>query len=486
MKVQKIIATMLLLALTALTITSCVSIPPLDIESFPDLNNSKEVSEAPTSQIEESTEPGFTERPKYTQIVNVTADRVVIAGTCEDGAVVTITKGKEPVSVQSVGGYFITEVTLATSGSNRLEMTAKVEDKEESTARIFYADYKATVSQRPDGLDVMVGLNSQLFLNKSYKEYNGENVLSTTEIKAFQTMLKDNYTSIQEKRIADLALLQTGVKKPDGMTDLEYLEMLRDIVRQDYTPVEVIYVMIPNAITLYPELVPEDMKTDTNTTRYQQLIKAFRDDADIKTKVIDMLPILQAHKDDGYNLFSRTYSNWSDYAAYFAYEELLKVIAEDYPVSSPRPLSDFNIVTKDVMGGDLAGYTYLDRTTARDTFTVLEPKFSYTFQTGDFYNGPDDFTFNLTNKAANALSSRREIKTSKAGYPSAVIYRDESATPIYNMLAEKFSTTIYFTMNSLTPRKVDLTHNKTKTGADYVIVFCTESSIDTLLASQMS
>ena len=486
MKVQKIIATMLLLALTALSITSCVDIPPLDIESFPELNNSKEVSEAPVSQPEESTQAGFTERPNYTQIVNVTADRVVIAGTCEEGAVVKITKGKEPVDVISVGGYYITEVTLATSGKNRLEMTAKVEGKEESTARIFYADYKATVSERPDGLSVMVGLNSQLFLKKSYKEYNGENVLSTTEIKAFQTMLKNNYNSIQDKRVADLALLLTGITKPDGMTDLEYLEMLRDIVRKDYKPVEVIYVMIPDAITLYPELVPEDLKTKTNTTRYQQIIKAFKDDADIKTQVIDMLPILEKHKNDEYKLFNRTYTNWSDYAAYFAYEELLNVISAKYPNSAPRPLSDFNIVTKDVMGGDLAKYMYLDRAATRDTFTVLEPKFTYTFQTGDFYNGKDDLTLNITDKTANAITSRREIKTSKEGFPSAVIYRDESITPIYNMLAEKFSNTIYFTMNSLTPRKVDLTHNKTKTGADYVIVFCTESSIDTLLASQMS
>lgn len=484
MKVRKIIAAMLLLALTMVAVTSCVSIPPLSIESIPELGGSTVESTPDTSEPVEITPTGFTERPKYNQIVNLTADRVVVAGTCEEGAVVMITRGKEPITVQSVGGYFIAEVTLASSGSNRLEMTAKVEDKEESAVRIFHADYKATVAERPDKFGVMVGLNSQLFFKTDYTEYNGENLLSTTEINKLQNMLKTNYTAIQEKRIADLALELTDIQKPDGMTDLEYLEMLRDMVREDYDPIDVIYVMVPSPMTLFSELVPEDMRTTTNTTRYHQVVRAFSGEG-IETKIIDMLPVLEAHKNDGYALFSRTYSNWTDYAAYFAYQEVLKEVAKKYPISAPRPLSDFDIENKVVKGGDLANYLYLDRESVKDSFTVLNPKFTYTFPTGDFYNGKDDFTFNTESRDKHAISSRRIIKTLRENYPSAVIYRDASATPIYNMLAERFSSTIYHTLDSIVPRRLDvaLTLNP---GPDYVIVFINESSIDNLLASEMT
>ena len=297
-------------------------------------------------------------------------------------------------------------------------------------------------------------------------------------------MLKTNYTAIQEKRIADLALELTDTPKPDGMTDLEYLEMLRDIVRKKYIPIEVIYVMIPGPTTLYPELVPENMLTTTNTTRYRQIVRAFSGDG-IKTKVIDMFPILEAHKGDGYPLYTRTYSNWTDYAAYFAYQEVLKVVAEKYPVSAPRPLTDFTIENKVVKGGDLANYLYLDRELVKDTFTTLKPNFTYTFTTGEFYNGKDDFTMNTDSKDKYAISSRRIIKTQKVNYPSAVIYRDKSVTPIYNMLAEKFSSTIYHTLDSIVPRRVDLALTLNP-GPDYVIVFVNEANIDNLLASEMS
>ncbi|HBL83703.1 MAG: hypothetical protein A2Y17_08815 [Clostridiales bacterium GWF2_38_85] len=484
MKSKKIIALVMLLLISS-AMSSCIGDATIDIDSIPELTNtSSEVSEE-YSEPDESTQPGYTDRPTCTEIVNITADRIVVAGKCEDGAVITITKGKEDVSVQSVGGYYITEVVLASSGINSLKMTAKVDGKEESIERVLSATYKATVSERPDDLSVMVGLNSQLFLKKTLKDYNGENLLSTTEIAKFKKMVNDNYDTIQAKRIADIASeMSKTEKKPDGMTDLEFMDYLKEQAAKNYTPIEIIYVLVPNAISVYPENVPAEFVTTTNTTKYKQIVRALNDDG-INATIIDMSTVLTEHKDDGYELFNRTNSNWSDYAAYLAYVELLNVIDDRYPAAKARPLSDFNVDTKEVWGGDMAGYLYLNRELTKDTATILTPKsFSYSFTTGTFYKSDVDRTLNIDEKDTKyAIQIRRVIKTGKENMPNVVVYRDSTVTPIYNMLAERFSMTAFHTMDILTPRKMDIGLDP---APDYVVVFCSEDNLDLVLNSSMN
>ena len=293
MKAKKLIALMLFLVFVTSAITSCVGDTTIGIDSIPDLNNtSSEVSEV-SEESEPPTEAGYTARPFCTEIINITAERIAIAGTCEEGAVVTIKRGQKDVSVQSVGGYFIAEVLLKDKSENNLEITAKVTDKEESTARNITATYKATVSERPDKFSILIGLNSQLFLKETLHDYNGENLLSTTEIAKFKQMVNDNYDAIQAKRVGDLAVdLAKDVAKPDPeMSDSEYLEFLKTEVMKDYKPVELIYVFVPNAITVYPEYVPEEYQTDTNTTRYKQMVRALND-ANVNATVIEMASVL--------------------------------------------------------------------------------------------------------------------------------------------------------------------------------------------------
>ena len=161
------------------------------------------------------------------------------------------------------------------------------------------------------------------------------------------------------------------------------------------------------------------------------------------------------------------------------------VIDDRFPKANARPLSDFNIETKEVYGGDMAGYLYLNRELTKDTTTILSPKtFSFTFQTGNFYVSDVDRALNIdTEDLQAAIQIRRVIKTGKEDLPNVIVYRDETVTPIYNMLAERFSMTAFHTMGALTPRKTDIGLSPYP---DYVVVFCSENNLDLVLDSSMN
>ena len=471
------LAAVLLLAISVLA--SCVPEVQIDLDKVQEVSNDVSQDDVSKGMPEPEDLPGHAKAPVVTQVINITADRLCIAGTCEAGATVTVYGGKEDVEVYSDNGYFIVETVLSSYGTKLLTAVANVEGLEESDVRYFYAQYKATVSERVDGNSVLIGKNSQLFLNSTLADFYGENIYTNTQLKELKAKVEANYQAMQDARLAFMERTREEelVKELDrALTDEEIETLVKPWAQENFVEIPYIFVIAPNALTVYPELAPDSIVSTSNTTRYKQVIKALKE---TRATVIDLGELFEAHKNDEYPIYSSTDSYWTEYGAYLAYVEIMKVVSEKYPDAAARPLSDFTVEKKDYMGGNMVGYLYLDRDVIKETGVKLVPKFSLSFKT-NIYKSEDSFDLatEANEEKVVASTTRRIINTKRDNLPNGYILRDEWASQMYTMLADRFSATIFHTAGSFDPRVVDINYSDVTSQPDYAIVIFNESNIE--------
>lgn len=475
----KLFALLAVLVLSIGVLASCVPEVKIDIDEVKDISK-EEVSEEESGKIPEPENlPGHAKAPAVTEVINITADRICVAGTCEKGATVTIYGGKEDVSVYSDNGYFIAETVLESYGTKLLEAVASVEGVEDSSSRFFYAQYKATVSERVDGNSVLIGKNSQLFLNSTLADFYGENLYTNTQLNALKEKINKNYQAMQDARLRSLELMreeELAIEYGRALTEEEIETLVKPWAQENFKEIPYIFVIAPNALTIYPELAPDSVVAKTNTTRYKQVIKALKD---TKATVVDLSEVFAAHKNDEYPIYSATDSYWTEYGAYLAYKEIMNIVDDTAPQCAARPLSDFTVEKKDYIGGNMVGYLYIDRENVKETGVKLVPKFQVNYQLNVYKN---DFSLDLaTEPNANkvvASTTRRIINRKNESLPNAYILRDEWSAQMFTLLADRFNATIFHTAGAYDPRTIDISYSDETCRPDYTIVIFNESNIE--------
>jgi hypothetical protein len=93
------------------------------------------------------------------------------------------------------------------------------------------------------------------------------------------------------------------------------------------------FVIAPNKMTIYPEYLPGALKTDSHTTRLEQLVTIMQENSQVK--VVDLRAPLTAAKRFN-RLYFKTDTHWNYYGAFVAYKNMLKEI---FPGSSPMDVS---------------------------------------------------------------------------------------------------------------------------------------------------
>lgn len=427
-------------------------------------------SQAPeeSSEPEVSTQEGYTATPVVKQMINISPSVVAICGSCEENAVVKISGGVKDVEANANGTYFIAEVSLKYEASNLLEITAKVADKEESVAGSVIAKYNATADKRLDGNSVSVGTDSRLYFDKMADDASGTNLYTVSELKKIRTYV---------------------TKTINGYNN-----------RANGESVDIIYVLVPNVTTVYPEIFPEGATSETNTTVYDQILDTL---SQTRATVIDMRSIYLALKDDETvvshgGLYRVTDSGLSDYAAYLAYNELMTVISARFPDASPRKLDEFTFKTVSTLGGNLVFYRDADSSLITEQLDLMVPSFSLdlgTNETGStklssirkYKNAAEnDYSYFTTVNSTdniNSVAERWLIKTARSdtlALPNALIYRDDSIFPITDILLERFETCMIAKSGDF---DVNLSNaiqyaSDNKSVVDYIIVFLSEENMD--------
>lgn len=486
---KKTIVLAVLVLASVMGLTSCVDGNVGDIlDSMPEIDVSSDASidVSDTSEEDPPTQPGYTDMPVVTQVINITASRVAVAGTCTPGSTIRVSGVSVEAETYSDTGYFILEVELANSGRTLLECTAQADDLEESTIRYFYAQYMATVSERKDGNAVTIGKDGHLYLNRTLEDYYGDTVLTMTQLKAIKEQVNSTFDSIQNARLNSLLeAYRQEISNGQPLTP-EQLEESEIYVKENlFVEVPYIFLMVPSYVTVYPEYLPDDITTQTNSTRYSQLVKALKE---TKATVIDMKEVFEAHKTDDYPLYGRNDSYWTEYGAYLAYEQLMDIIAVQFPTATPRPLSDFTVEEREILGGDMVGYLYLDRETIKEKTVTLEPKFDIKFKTNIYVSDTDRaLSYTMNDDKVLSFNSRHTVDNQLGeAYPNALVIHDEWLAQMYTMLTERFNGVIYANgyrtgaeplANQFIPRIVDINYTREELQPDYVVVLVSEPNL---------
>ena len=188
-----------------------------------------------------------------------------------------------------------------------------------------------------------------------------------------------------------------------------------------------VFTIPPDKHVIYPEELPDAVGQAGLVSRTDQVLAAL---ADSGVSVDIRPPLLEAKKHD--RLYHLTDSHWNDRGALVAYQAIIDAVRRQRP-SVPRawPRSDFEAVSRETRGRDLAGMLGLTRV-LRETDLTLVPRRPRQARVVE-PPGADP-------KAEEGLLIT-EIPGSTL--PKAVIIRDSFASALVPFLSEHFSRAVY-------------------------------------------
>ena len=406
-------------------------------------------------------------------------------------------------------------VTSDTSDSTSSEVSEKPEmvapddpkpseppkDYSLSVTACSFADkpYFALVGKCAQGATVTGEINGEKFVTKSYKGIFSLRLKCTeksVDVKISQTVdgvavgEAINYTAVPTTPGSDMWPVVAGHDMqfffqkmlPDFQgTNLPSEQTLAELTRrisirtsqlQSLTPdAEIIYVIVPSTMTVYPELVP-DIYTPASTTKLDLVSEALKNGG---ATVIDLKTTFAQHKNDEMPLYYKLDSHWTDYGAFVAYTELFDHIAEKFPEAKPRTIDQFNWYGKDYQSGDMSYYLGMSKYGIREysyyrTFKIEVP---YGATYVNRYVSADKLTY------SDDVTYERILTTKDRTLPTAIVMRDSYSTQMYDILAERLYRTYYSGMWNYTWDNSQIDRVK----PDYVIYLLAEWNIDSILYS---
>lgn len=353
-----------------------------------------------------------------------------MVGLCEDGATVTAKCNGETVTSESYKGWFSLRLKC-TSATAEVKLSQTRDGKELSTL-----NYKARPkNQAAEMWKVVTGKNFQFFFQKMLPDFQGTN--------NYADYVYTNLTNKTRNRINQLHTIN-----PDA---------------------EIVYLIVPSAMTVYPELVPEQYKPATGPTRLDRTMDALEAGG---ATVIDLKELFAEHKNDEMPLYYKLDSHWADYGAYVAYDALFTHISERFPDAKPREIDEFNWNPAYYQSGDMTYYLMMSQAKVKE--------YAY-YRTFDF-SVPADILAVPRYRSAQMLCYSDEvtwentIKTFRDTLPNITVMRDSYSTQIYDLIPERANNTYYKGMWDYTWDINSLTYQN----PDYVVYVVAEWNIDSI------
>lgn len=438
-----LLAVMMLSAL----LFSCKEDAPEPITQMPHSSSTEESSQEPTEQTteasstEESTEE--TEPPTEVEIPLVDPVKVLycsytekpyfaMLGTCNEGATVIATIGEESYSSESYMGWF--SLRLPCEGRK-----VKVTLTQTTNGKTFDESFEYTAKPTtPEAgrWPVVTGGNFQFFLQKMLPDHQRENLYDEETCAKLEERIKGRLETVH-------------AYNPDA---------------------EIIYLIVPSSMTVYPELVPEEYTQGSGKSRLDQVSEVIERAG---ATVIDLQAIFEEHKEDEMPLYCKLDSHWSDYGAYIAYQALFEHISGKFPEAAPRSAEEFNWNPDYYWSGDMSYYMGMSQSKVKEysyyrTFGFDAPR--------SIVNIPRYRSKNQLFYSDNVTWEQR-IKTDREELPSCLVIRDSYSTQLYDILAERMDYTHYMGMWSYTWDNATVKAEQ----PDYVIYVVAEWNIDSLL-----
>ena len=377
-----------------------------------------------------------TAAPVITGSVNMSPSLICITGKCEKDAVIIVRGGTKEFSFKASDIYFMGSAEVENIGKTvKLQVSAIVDGKAESDPVAVNAMYLSQVKHiRDDAFEVVLGSDSQGHFVSALPDYEGTNIMQDGQVASLTTRIQSRV----------------------------------DWLKENTNGTELIYVIVPNSMTVFPETVPSQYKRFEGEGRSAQFIQAAKSAG---ATVLNVTDSLLAHKNDGYKLFHKTDSHWTEYGAWVAYTDLMNYISEKWADAKPRTFDEMRFYTKDVDGGDMPYYLGLDIKKVRETATFSNPNFELPIS---LQKHVSDHGLNMNH---DTTPKYKDVKSNRDNLPSAYIMRDSYGIALYDMLAERFNRTVYESMWSY-----GFDTDKIKSlNVDYVIIVIAERNLGDVL-----
>ncbi len=324
----------------------------------------------------------------------------VLFGECAVGTTVTVKNTKGTYSVVSEGGCFALRFLNPDTKKADLTVTQSAGGKQIGNA----IQWKGNIVTPKYGMDwgVWIGKENQGFYKKMIPDFTHVNRMDDATAKKVQ----DRYA----ERVKKLKEVDDGC--------------------------EMIMVLAPSSMTVYPELVPEEVaKPGEGESLFDQL-KTVLTNAGVT--VIDMRETFAERKNDSLPLYFNYDSHWTDYGSYLAYVDLYKHISEKFPKAAPRTFDEFTWDWGYYTRGDMPWYFELDQggKIYEHTF-IRRMNFEPIKQVKDIkrFNQP------VTSLAFAGLSQEvkagKNYKTNRAELPDIMVMRNSYGAYMYDLMVER-------------------------------------------------
>lgn len=412
-------------------------------ESVPEESVSE--NSAPTEESKDNTDNGVNECR-----ITIKACRysekpyAVIVGKCDEGATITLQCGNKTYTSESWHGWYSVRF-LCTASKAEVTVTQTINGKQ-----VGYALKQTVYPTAPSTAEgVVAGANFQFFYQKCLRDFQHTNLYSSGVLSNFQKRVSDRIKAL-EKAGSDA---------------------------------EIIYMVVPAAMTVYPELVPEQYEQGEGDSRMDQVLNAL---SSAGATVIDLRTAFEEHKNDEYPLFFKTDSHWTDYGAFIAYQELFNHISETFPDAAPLSFEDFNWNGDYYKSGDMPVYLNMITGTIYENgkisnADILEYGWYRTFGSGVSVNkqitSVPRYRADVQMVYSTEVTKAYTFNTNRDNLPSCMVMHDSFGTQMFDILAERMNTTVY-------PPMWDYTYNRStiiNEDLDYVIYILAEWNLDSVV-----
>lgn len=358
----------------------------------------------------------------------------VIVGRCNVGATVSAEVNGTTVSSKSYQGWYSVRVKATGSYAN-VRLTQSVDGEVVGSA----LEYKIKpVTPSADMWPVVAGGDFQFFFQKMLPDFKGANIPNKLSL--------DNLKVRTQNRVKALKEVNPNA--------------------------EIIYLLVPSAMSVYPELVPEQYKQASGDTKYDLIAQQLEAGG---ATVIDLKGAFAEHKNDEIPLYYKLDSHWSDYGAFIAYTELFEHISEQFPAAAPRAFDEFDWNEGYRNSGDMTYYLAMSQSKIKEYTYYRTFKDSVSvnpsIKSVPRYVSENKLTYH------DSMTYENTVGNYKPNLPKCIVMRDSYSTQLYDILAERTYSTHYMGMWGYRWDKAQIQSES----PDYVIYVLAEWNLDAIL-----
>lgn len=382
--------------------------------------------------VSQAAEDGFT----MTVTSHSAPDRVVLGGTCAVGAKIHVEGGIKDYVFGTDYNSWLVEVEIKDKGESLLKIRQEL-DGTMSVPLTVEVPYDRSVDFSDHGIyAALMGDNFQGHFVQQLDDWMGTNLLNEDQQKKMARAIKDKVTFCEN------------------------------------FDTKLIYMIVPNQCLIYPETMPDRYERSTaDYTLLDQFTAAAKEAGAI---VLDLYPVMEAHKNDEFKIYHKTDSHWTDYGAYWGCHTLISEIAKDYPDAAPMIIGeDVSFYTKSVEAGDMMTHFEIENALVSETATFAEWLVDYPNRPNIYVDNRCEIDNHLVAKNQVITNPNTDGKT----LPSAMIIRDSFSFNAFAYLNQAFSRVHWNYTWDYQFKKVDIK----KADVDYLIYLVSEKSLGNIL-----